>query len=248
MKKAVRASRLLSLLACWFCALAVRASDFDAANQLYDQGKFAEARAAYQKLANAGEVSANLFYNLGNANQRLGNLGEALLDYERALALDSGHAEARANLKLLRGQTGAVPWPGSWIDRLFPWRWIDAHVVAGCIAGWAAVFLLFAIFTTQAREKSGLWFGAVVALSIAGYSAAAVWHIEQDRMLAVVTAKAAEVHLAPAESAAPATVLPAGSEVRVLSERGDWIYCALPTQGRGWIQGKALGLVRSSRS
>jgi len=35
---------------------------------------------------------------------------------------------------------------------------------------------------------------------------------------------------------------------RVLSARGDWIYCALPGQGRGWISAKALERVRLDAS
>ena len=79
--------------------------DFEAANQAFDQGKFAEAKAGYEKLAETGEWSAHLFYNLGNADYRLGATGRAMLDYERALALDPAHAEARANLAVLRKQT-----------------------------------------------------------------------------------------------------------------------------------------------
>ena len=230
----------LLLLVCWLCAVPMRGADFDAANQLYDQGKYSDAKAGYEGLVSAGEWSANLFYNLGNANQRLGSPGEAILGYERALALDPGHPEARANLDFLRGQTGAVPWPASWSDRLFPTRWVDAFVVAGTTAGWVAIFSLAAIFLTSRRDTSGLWFGFVVASLIAGYAAAALCYWDRDRARAIVTAKSAEVHLAPAESSTAGPVLPAGSEVRILSERGDWIYCALPTQSRGWIPANAL--------
>jgi hypothetical protein len=104
------------------------------------------------------------------------------------------------------------------------------------------------VFLTPRRDKSGLWFGAGVALLIAGYSAVAVWHLEKNRTLAIVLPKTIEAHLAPAESSTPAAALPAGSQVRVLSERGEWTYCALPTQGRGWISTKALGRVRWNAS
>ena len=236
----------LLLLFCWWCVLPLRGADFDAANQLYDQGKFAEAKAGYAALMAAGERSANLFYNLGNTNHRLGAPGDAVLDYKRALTLDPGHPEAKANLDFERAQTGAVPWPLSWIDRLFPVRWADALALAGAIAGWVAIFLFTGIFFTPRRDKSGLWFGFVVALLIASYGVATVCFAEQDRALAIVTAKSAEVHLAPAESSTAGSVLPAGSEVRVLSERGDWVYCALPMQGRGWLPAKAIERVRAS--
>ncbi len=239
---------LLLLLICWLCALPLHGSDFEDANLLYDQGKFSEAKERYENLVAEGKWSANLFYNLGNAHQRLGAPGEAILDYERALLLDPGHAEARANLNFMRGQTGAVTWPVSWMDWLVPGRWSDAYAVGGAVSGWIAVFLLARILLTPRREKTELWIGTVAAALIAGYAAAAVWYLEQNRALAIVTAPTAEVHLAPAESATAADALPAGSHVRVLSERGDWIYCERPTQGRGWIPAKALERVRLGAS
>jgi hypothetical protein len=49
----------------------VRAGDvsaaFDQANKLYEQGKYAEAATAYGKLAESGQMSAALYFNLGNA-------------------------------------------------------------------------------------------------------------------------------------------------------------------------------------
>jgi tetratricopeptide (TPR) repeat protein len=240
--------RILLLLAGCCCALTVRGAEFETASQLYDQGKFSEAKAGYEKLVDAGQWTANLFYNLGNTEHRLGAPGEAMLAYERALALDPAHPEARANLDFLRSQTGAVPWPKTWVDGLFPAKWADAIAIAGALAGWTVVFLFMRILTTPWRDNTGLWTGVVGCLLISIYATADLWCAAQDRSLAIVTAKTAEVHLAPAESAAPGATLPAGSEVRVLSERGDWVYCALPGPSRGWLPAKALERVRLGAS
>ena len=235
---------LLLALLCWCSVVAVARADFESGNRLYDEGKFAEAKAAYEASITTGERGANLFYNLGNANQRLGAIGEAQLEYQRALILDPVHPEARANLNLLRGQSGAIPWPSSWFDELFPAKWANGLAIAGAVAGWTALFVIAAIFLIRKQDKTGLWTAAVLAVLVAAYSGVALWHFEQSRGLAVITAKTAEVHFAPAETSAQGAPLPAGSEVRVLSRRGDWVYCALPSQGRGWIAAKAVGRVR----
>jgi hypothetical protein len=81
----------------------------------------------------------------------------------------------------------------------------------------------------------------IIALwSVAIYSAAAVWHLRGSEMLAIVLAKEADARLAPADRAGLAEKLPAGSRVRVLSERGAWTYCELPGSGRGWLPSDAL--------
>lgn len=236
--------KLLLALLCWCSVAAVVRADFEAGNRLYDEGKFAEAKAAYEESIITGERGANLFYNLGNTNQRLGAIGEAQLEYLRALTLAPSHPEARANLNLLRGQSGAVTWPSSWLDELFPAKWADGVAIAGAVAGWVALFALAAIFLIRKPDKTGLWTAAVLAVLVAAYAGAALWHFEQSRGLAVITAKTAEVHFAPAETSAQGVPLPAGSEVRVLSRRGDWVYCALPSQGRGWIAARAVARVR----
>jgi len=38
--------------------------------------------------------------------------------------------------------------------------------------------------------------------------------------------------------------LPAGSEIKILSTRGDWIYAALPNDLRGWIPAASAESVR----
>jgi hypothetical protein len=38
--------------------------------------------------------------------------------------------------------------------------------------------------------------------------------------------------------------LPVGSEIKILSTRGDWIYAALPNNLRGWIPAKNAERVR----
>src|SRR5438094_10424308 len=63
--------RTLCLLVLALCALRARAenpaSAFEAGNKLYYEGKFAEAAAAYEKLALSSQASPALYFNLGNA-------------------------------------------------------------------------------------------------------------------------------------------------------------------------------------
>src|SRR5262249_59447507 len=79
-------------------AFAQSDADFAKANQEFAQGHFKEAIAGYEALVGAGQWNANLFYDLGNAYFRTGDFGRAILNYERALALDNHHPEATANL------------------------------------------------------------------------------------------------------------------------------------------------------
>ncbi len=228
--------------------VAARAGDFETANELFDQGKFAGAKAHYEKLVEAGEGRPNVFYNLGNADYRLGSAGRAMLNYERALALDPRHAEARANLKLLRERSAAKLPAQLWIEKIFADQPLMIWTIGAVAAAWTALFGIVLLATSLRPSKVVFWWMTLtgfVGLAMAG---AGVWLGLKNESVGIITAKQTEARLAPAESAGVAEALPAGSRVRVLSERGAWIYCELPGAGRGWIPEGAVEVVRPERS
>jgi tetratricopeptide (TPR) repeat protein len=82
-------------------------SEFEAANRAFDDKKFLEARQHYDALISQGISTANLFYNLGSTNHQIGANGLAMLNYERAVALNPRHRDAYAALDLLRKNSTA---------------------------------------------------------------------------------------------------------------------------------------------
>lgn len=223
---------------------ATPAEDFDAANRLFEGGKFAEAKRGYEALVARGSWSANLFYNLGNAEFRLGESGAAALDYERALALEPGHAEAAQNLRFVRERAGSRIAEPRWWEMLFPSVRGDVFAIAASAAGWLAVVTFLAALLTRGPAPMGLWCGFLFALALAIYAGAGVWRDARNASLGVVIAKQADAKAAPADRSALAETLTAGSRVRVLSERGEWVYCELPAKGRGWLPAASVRKVR----
>src|ERR1043166_1191409 len=59
-------------------------SAFEQANRLYEQARFAEAAAAYEKIIQNGRVSPALYFNLGNALFKSGRIGLAIFNYRLA--------------------------------------------------------------------------------------------------------------------------------------------------------------------
>ena len=95
---------------------------FDEANRLYEQNKFAEARDAYETILRGGLVSGELYYNLGNAYYKTGDLGKAILNFERALRFMPNDDDLKHNLQLanlmIADRIEATP-------RLFLWDYWD---------------------------------------------------------------------------------------------------------------------------
>jgi tetratricopeptide (TPR) repeat protein len=225
-----------------------RADEFDDANQLFDAGKFDEAQQHYAALVERGEWSANLFYNLGNAEFRAGAPGRAMLDYERALVLDPAHAEARGNLRLLRDQTNARLPERTWLDVAFGSFSLNAWTLLAASCGWAIVFCIVVPLCTRRAMSGGSVFTMILAIFGCAYGATGVWHASQDQDAGIVVAKQVEARFEPADRAGLADTLPAGSRVRVLSERGVWTYCELPGKGRGWVPAASVERIRLAKS
>ena len=233
----------------WRCAVplaallfgcTLRAGDFESANELYDQGKFSEAKHHYEKLIEAGQGSANVLYNLGNVDYRLGSIGRAVLNYERALILNPQHPEARANLQMLRQQSGAKLPKLPWIEDILTRQSLTVWTMGAAVAGWLAIFSIAFLVVRRKSDRAAGWWLLLVGASGFAISAAGVWFGLKNQNLAIITARQTAARLAPAASAGAAEELPAGSRVRVVSERGPWIYCELPNAGRGWIPQETL--------
>lgn len=68
------------------------------ADSAYAAQDFNQALTLYESSLETYGASPRLYYNLGNTYFRLGNLGKAVLSYERALRLDPSDTDARMNL------------------------------------------------------------------------------------------------------------------------------------------------------
>jgi tetratricopeptide (TPR) repeat protein len=219
---------------------------FTKANADYAAGKFPAAIKGYESLVQSRHWNATLFYDLGNAYFRRGDLGRAILNYERALALDPNQPEARANLQLVRDQGRALELTESWPEAHLDFLTRDQYSWLAMIAFWSAAAILCGLYF--ARRRSVVWiFALMLSAAVSAGAALAVYELETGSAggnLAIVTQKNIQARLATAESAGTVLALPAGSEIKILSTRGEWSYAALPNDLQGWIPAQAAEPVR----
>src|SRR5205809_2814318 len=147
---------LVDLCRAVICAFVVASAfvqtDFDKANQEYAQGHFKEAIAGYETLVRSGPLSANLFYDLGNAYFRMGDFGGAILNYERALALERHHPEATANLQIARDEARALEILPSWPERYLQFASVNQYSIAAATAFWLAIFAVVTLIFSRRRS------------------------------------------------------------------------------------------------
>jgi tetratricopeptide (TPR) repeat protein len=226
------------------CASLHADSDFDAANRAYEDGKFVEAKERYEALLSRGQRTANVYFNLGNTNARIGANGLAILDYERALALNPSHSEAKANLKFLRDQSVAKLPVETWKQRAFGALTLNGWVIAASGLGWILILFIFVPMITARRRTAVGIFASILVLFAFAYAACGAWFASRDLDAAIVIVKQTDARRAPADRADLADVLPLGSKVRWLSERSGWVECELPDGSRGWVPAGSVERVR----
>ena len=102
-------------------ALASQGEDlFALGNQAYAGGKYDEALSCYKRVIEQEGYSASLLFNMANAYYKKKDVGQAILHYERALYLDPGNADIRANLALARKDFGLISDLGMGLPPLEP--------------------------------------------------------------------------------------------------------------------------------
>lgn len=230
------------------CARADVGAEFNAANLLYEQGRFTEAASAYEKLIERGTDTTGLHYNLANARYKAGQPGAALAHWRLAQSASPRQPEIESNLQFARANVPALrrsalePWEG-WVRRLTLNEWTALALVSVWL--WTALRMLITLrpqFATGLRGYTLV--AAIVAfLSLLGLGSSAGSRLA--RPLAVIISKDAPVRYGPVEESKVAFTLTEGMEARLHESRTDWHRISLPDgRNQGWIRRGTCVVVR----
>ena len=242
----------MTMMVAWIlpgrAAAADRPAEFNAANKLYAEGKFADAAAAYDKIIQSGAGSPALHFNYGNAEFKSGHFGRAIAAYRRAEQLAPRDAEVRANLEFARNQVQGpalreTRWAG-WLGTLSLNEW----------AGLAAVafWLLFALLAARQIRPAlrtnlrGFTLGmiAFTLLSCAGLGVDAAVHFSSP--IAVVIVPEATLRSGPFDEAQNTFIAHDGAELKVLDSRNDWLQVTDRSGRIGWLPGRQTEILSGS--
>ena len=228
-------------------------SAFSAGAAAYAAGKWDAARLAWERCLDLGVRDERVHYDLGNAWFRLGEVGWAILHYEKALAIDPGFADARANLDLAKSRRADLQ-PARADDPLFA-RLLAVHSFFSIPFGMklllALAFLFGAALSVAIVRRGRLRtaFGglaaaaALLALPVllsVGYK---VWEREFAPR-GVVLDRTADLRSGPAAREQVIATVHAGAELDVKGRSGDWIQVRVGENLEGWLPATAVGVVQ----
>jgi tetratricopeptide (TPR) repeat protein len=225
-------------------------AEFEAANRLYEQGRFSEAVAAYETLTAAGRTSAAVHYNLANAHFRNGQLGPAVAQYRQALALAPRDPDIQANLRFARQQVAgsASVAPPAWLRALQRLRldeWTLLTLGGLCLT---CGLLILGHWWPTHRRRLRPWILLGAGLTLAHLVAVAtLWHHEHHAPLGVALWSDTPVRYGPLAESQVYFTVPGGTELSVEDAQGGWIQVVDAAQRRGWTPSEALWIPGSLR-
>jgi tetratricopeptide (TPR) repeat protein len=227
-----------------FGALAASAQtqDFEVANKLYYEGKFADAAAAYQKLLATAPRSPVLYFNLGNAFFKSGQIGRAVLAYRQAEKLSPRDPDVRANLQFAHNQ---VQGPTLKPDRYFGWLnhfTVNEWTVLASLSCWLlCIIRVLREFRPSFRQSLRNLAAAVsVIAAILCICLFVAWDEQRSTSLAVTTAPEAVLRAGPFDSAKNILTVHDGAELKVLDRKNDWLQVTPDNQRIGWLPRTAV--------
>ena len=243
---------------------------FERANSAYEAGNYSGAIDDYTRVVAAGIVSADLFYNLGNACFKQGDLGRAILWYERAQRLAPRDPDLRENLaltrSLLRDQQLVVK-EARWRRILLGWH-RETTAKESAVAA-TAVYLLFCLcavcFVFRDTERFSRVYAKVSILSLGrllgldkaqdlgmavvvvalvvgvlGASAVSKVRAESSHAMGVVLPEEVSVFSGPSRDASVQFKVHEGTLVMVRDARPGWVRVDLPGDLSGWVDETSL--------
>ncbi len=261
MKMRIATTALIAIAMPFMAAASALTEQADSA---YSADRFDEAAALYRKVMATEGVSAPLYYNLGNAEYRLGHPGQAILNYERALRLDPTFDEARQNLAFVneritdrQGERGTFV--GNALDAAAnqassdTWAWLalTAFVITCVLAG-------LYIFTTDVRMRKAGFFGGLCTLTVTAlmiFFSSRAASIACDHTKAIVTAQSTILSTTPRQPRSrseEAMLLHEGTSLRIVDSVRSvadsvptmWLDVEIDNTHRAWVNARDVERVR----
>ena len=216
----------------------------------YIRNDFASAIQIYESLLRKGDA-ADVYYNLGNSYYKVNEIAKAILNYERALLLQPGNGDIRANLEIARGKTvdkvEAVPevFFVTWTKALINSMSVDSWAVCGVVCFILLIVSLYLfIFSKQIVLKKAGFISGIVFLAVT--ILANVFANQQkdeltNRNSAIVINPSVTVRSTPSESGTSLFILHEGRKVSIKdNSMKEWKEIRLEDGKVGWVPASAI--------
>jgi len=218
---------------------------FDQGKELYKNGKYQQAINAWMQILDKGEHSAELYFNLGNAQYKLNHIGPSIYYYEKALQLSPNDSDIKNNLAFAENARidSIEPLPKTVFS-----KWYQSVAGLFTFNGWAVLavvlsllfvtlFLLYYFSYSEKRKRllfvGSMFFGLFLIASLT--MAFLTYGDYTKNQPAIIFASEIEVKTAPTMGSDIAFTLHEGTKVQISAQDGNWFRITLADGKDGWI-------------
>ena len=237
---------LMLLVPCLCLAGNAANEAFMSANDAYGRKDYKQAQAAYVQLINSGYQSDALYYNMGNACYKTGDIASALLYYERARKLSPGDNAVNFNISLANSKTVDR---ADLVPEFFLTRWWHKIILSSSSGALAVIsILLFFIasaclilyFFSMSFAIKKYSFFAAIAIFLAGivlaFIAAGQVRYFDNHKEAIVFESVLNIKNKPGIRSETVFEVHSGTKITVLKNTGGWLRVRLLNGHEGWVQ------------
>lgn len=230
------------------------------ADSAYNADNFQQAADMYLSVIQSDGPSAKLYYNLGNAYYRLGQMGNAIISYERALRLDPSDKDARNNLAFVNARITDRPGErgtffGNALDTISAythsnvWAWVAFACFLLTIAG-----LLAYLYSQNISVRKAGFFGGIITILCCfvciffSYRSARIALADNVAVITVPSTILSTTPRVPQDRSQEAMLLHEGTRVTILdsvrsttdSINSLWYDVQVDNAHRAWINAAAV--------
>ncbi len=227
---------------------------FGQATAAYNEGDYQQAISLYEQILEGNQHSAALYFNMGNAHYKLGNIAPSIYFYEKALLLDPDDPEINQNLGFAQNMTmdAIQPLPRTDIRKVY-----DTVLYGLNIDGWTymgiATMLLFVfgyiLFYRLPRpnHKRIAFIAGLVCLFLSLFSTSLAflqYRAYQADQPAIVFNEEVTVHSEPNMRSQQAFKLHEGTKVQVLDALDEWNKIRIADGQVGWMPAESIRILK----
>ncbi len=223
---------------------------FSAANEDYTNGKFERAISKYQQLLSNGYVSPALHFNLGNSYYKRGDLGYAVLHFEKSLLLQPNDKDVVFNLeKANRKQVDEIIQIPSfflsrWWNGIRKWMSSGMWTGIGLLLFWGGIagIIYWLIGADRTKRKKAFLIGIfLTCFSLIPILLGRSSYINQTRNnFAVVTKKEAKFKISADIESETLLTIHEGLKVEIMDKIQDVFKIKLPNGDEGWVNASVI--------
>ncbi len=206
---------------------------------------YSEAILKYKKIIDQGNVkNAKLYYNLANAYLLKQDVGRAILNYKRAMKLDSSNHNIRKNLAFARGRRLdkiEIEPERKVLQMLFFWHYdfsVKTRFILACIF-FAGLCVTATVWLWKGKRNTSFMMISICAgVTIILVISVATTHFKKmNKTEGVITAQSVIARQGDSDAYPPSFKEPlhAGTEFELLEKRPGWLHIKLANENDTWI-------------